>query len=63
MTADVYAQVKALKEQGREQEAVALVMKKYSDESDAMSERVLENLGLIERGWIGVTEKEPRLGI
>lgn len=56
MTADVYAQVKALKEQGREQEAVTLVLKKYSDESAAMAERVSENLGLIERGWIGVTK-------
>ena len=56
MTADVYAQVKALKDQGREQEAVTLVMKKYSDESAAMAERVSENLGLIERSWIGVTK-------
>lgn len=56
LTADVYAQVKALKEQGREQEAVTLVLKKYSDESTAMAERVSENLGLIERGWIGVTK-------
>ena len=54
MTADVYAQVKALKEQGREQEAVALVQKKYADESGEMSKRVLENLGLIERGWLAV---------
>ena len=56
MTADVYAQVKALKDQGLEQEAVTLVMKKYSDESAAMAERVSENLGLIERSWIGVTK-------
>lgn len=56
LTADVYAQVKALKDQGREQEAVTLVMKKYSDESAAMAERVSENLGWIERGWNGVTK-------
>ena len=56
LTADVYAQVKALKDQGLEQEAVTLVMKKYSDESAAMAERVSENLGLIERSWIGVTK-------
>ncbi|OSI06783.1 putative phage tail length tape measure protein [Neisseria animaloris] len=54
MTADVYAQVKALQEQGREQEAVALVQKKYADESAAMSRRVLENLGLVEQGWLNV---------
>ena len=56
LTADVYAQVKALKDQGREQEAVTLVLKKYSDESTAMAERVSENLGLIERAWNGVTK-------
>ena len=56
LTADVYAQVKALKEQGREQEAVTLVMKKYAEESDAMAERVSENLGFIERAWNGVTK-------
>lgn len=51
MTAEVYAQVVALKEQGREQEAVRLVLGKYSDESEQMAKRVTENLGLIERGW------------
>lgn len=56
MTADVYAQVKALKEQGREQEAVTLVSKKYADESAAMAARVSENLGWIERAWNGVTK-------
>ena len=56
LTADVYAQVKALKDQGLEQEAATLVMKKYSDESAAMAERVSENLGWIERGWNGVTK-------
>ena len=56
MTADVYAQVKALKDQGREQEAVTGVMKLHSDESAAMAERVTENLGWIERGWNGVTK-------
>ncbi|ULJ59739.1 phage tail tape measure protein [Wielerella bovis] len=56
MTADVYKQVKALQEQGREQDAVALVQRKFSDESAQMSKRVLENLGLIERGWKGIKE-------
>ena len=54
MTADVYAQVKALQEQGREQEAVRLVQGKFSDESAEMSRRVVENLGSIEKAWIGI---------
>lgn len=54
LNADVYEQARALIEQGRQQEAVALVQGKYSDESQQMTKRVLENLGAIERGWKAV---------
>lgn len=56
LNADVYEQARALIEQGRQQEAVALVQGKFSDESQQMSERVLENLGAIERGWKAIKE-------
>ena len=56
LNADVYEQARALVEQGRQQEAVALVQGKYSDESQQMAERVLENLGAIERGWKAIKE-------
>lgn len=56
LNADVYEQARALVEQGRQQEAVALVQSKFSDESQQMSERVLENLGAIERGWKSIKE-------
>lgn len=51
LTADVYAQAAALKEQGREQEAVQLVLRKYSEESAEVSRKVVENLGYVEQGW------------
>lgn len=54
LNADVYEQARALIEQGRQQEAVALIQGKFADESQQMSERVLENLGAIERGWNAV---------
>lgn len=54
LTGDVYAQVKALQDQGREMEAVRLVQQKYAEESDAMSKRVTENLGYIETAWRGI---------
>ena len=54
LNADVYEQARALVEQGRQQEAVALIQGKFADESQQMSERVLENLGAIERGWNAV---------
>ena len=60
LNADVYEQARALIEQGRQQEAVALVQGKFSDESQQMTERVLENLGSIERGWNEV--KKAALG-
>nr|DAF35824.1 MAG TPA: tail length tape measure protein [Caudoviricetes sp.] len=60
LNADVYEQARALIEQGRQQEAVALVQGKFADESQQMSERVLENLGSIERGWNAV--KKAALG-
>ena len=54
LNADVYEQARALIEQGKQQEAVALIQGKFADESQQMSERVLENLGAIERGWNAV---------
>lgn len=54
LNADVYEQARALIEQGRQQEAVALIQGKFADESQQMFERVLENLGAIERGWNAV---------
>ena len=54
LNADVYEQARALIEQGRQQEAVALVQGKFADESQQMSERVLENLSAIEKGWNAV---------
>ena len=60
LNADVYEQARALIEQGRQQEAVALIQGKFADESQQMSERVLENLGAIERGWNAV--KKAALG-
>lgn len=56
LNADVYEQARALIEQGRQQEAVALVQEKYSDESQQMAKRVLENLGAIERGWKAIKD-------
>lgn len=56
LNADVYEQARALVEQGRQQEAVALVQEKYSDESQQMAKRVLENLGAIERGWKAIKD-------
>ena len=54
MTQDVYEQVQALQEQGKEQEAVRLVQQKYAQEVESNSKQVVDNIGLIEQAWRGV---------
>ena len=54
MTPDVYAQVTALVEQGKETEAVRLIQQKMADEMEHNGKKVVENLGYIEKSWQGV---------
>lgn len=54
MTSDVYAQVSALVEQGKETEAVRLIQQKMADEMERNGKKVVENLGYIEKGWLNV---------
>lgn len=56
MTPDVYAQVTALVEQGKETEAVRLIQQKMADEMEHNGKKVVENLGYIEKAWQGVKE-------
>lgn len=54
LTPMVYAQARALVEQGDKQEAVRLIQQKYAEESADMAKRVNEQLGWIEQGWNGI---------
>lgn len=56
LNADVYEQVKALQQQGREQEAVELVQRKYAAETEVMAQKVVADLGLIESAWKRIGE-------
>ena len=56
LNADVYEQVKALQQQGREQEAVELVQRRYAAETEAMAQKVVADLGLIESAWKRIGE-------
>ncbi len=51
LTADIYRQIVALQEQGKTQEAATLAIKTFADTMDSRKSQVLENAGLIERGW------------
>lgn len=54
LTASVYEQVKALQDQGKTQEAVTLATKTYQEVVSSRTGAVLQNLGLIERGWLAI---------
>lgn len=53
LTASVYAQIKALQEQGRAQEAAATAQKAYADSFADRTKQIQDNLGIIERAFKG----------
>lgn len=54
LTVEVYRQIKALQDEGREREAAALAIKTYADAADTMAVAVDKNLGILERSWRGI---------
>jgi phage-related minor tail protein len=54
ITAATYAQVKALQDQGRAQEAADVAQKAYADGIDRQRQKVLDALTDWERGWIRI---------
>eukprot|EP01034_Spumella_vulgaris_P039387 gene39387-48676_t len=60
LTASVYAQIRALEEQGKMDEAGAVAQKAYADAMGDRSARLIENLGTIEKAWTSVTDLAKR---
>jgi phage-related minor tail protein len=54
LTASVYAQIKALEEHGKTQEAANLAEKTYADAMQERAQHVLDGQGSIQRGWRAV---------
>ncbi|PZP64179.1 MAG: DNA-binding protein [Pseudoxanthomonas spadix] len=54
LTQATYDQVKALIEQGKQQEAVTLAMQTYAGVIDDRTSKITENLGYIEKAWRGI---------
>ena len=54
LTAAVYTQIKALKDQGRETDAVKLAQEAYARGLEGMRDGMVNNIGSIEKGWIAV---------
>lgn len=55
LTTSIFKQIRALDEQGRSADAAALAQKAYADALDARLGQINSRLGLIERGWRGIT--------
>ncbi|MBA3588305.1 phage tail tape measure protein [Methylibium sp.] len=56
LTLAVFEQIKALEEQGKTTEAVALAQKTFADEVINRADQLTENLGLVERAWLGIRD-------
>lgn len=54
LTVAVYEQIRALRDQGREQEAASLAQNTFAEAMDARTKKLNENLGSIERAWRGI---------
>ncbi|QDL55300.1 phage tail length tape measure family protein [Rhodoferax aquaticus] len=54
LTASMYEQIKALVEQGRMTEAANLAQNTFADTLQSRSAEMVENTGLLVRGWAGV---------
>ncbi|WP_164488182.1 phage tail tape measure protein [Pseudomonas endophytica] len=56
LTASVYSQIVALKEQGNTTAATDLLTKTYAETVQDRSRQITENLGTIERAWKGIKD-------
>lgn len=56
LTASVYAQIKALADQGNAVGAADLAERTYADAMGQRTSKIRENLGSIERGWLNIKD-------
>jgi len=54
LTLAIYDQIKALQDQGQQQQAVDLAMQTYAGTISDRTPKITENLGLIEQAWRGI---------
>jgi phage-related minor tail protein len=62
LTKSVYDQIVALEEQGRTTEAAKVAQDAFADAIEGRSPKVLEQIGSIERGWLGVKNAVKEAG-
>ena len=54
LTAEIYNQIKALEDEGRSTDAARVAQDAYASMLDQRIPKLKDNLGLLERGWMGV---------
>lgn len=54
LTRSTYAQIKALEEQGKTTEAAKLAQEAYAASLESMTPKLLQNLGYVEKAWLGI---------
>lgn len=60
LTASVYSQIAALKEQGDHIGAAKLLTDTYADTIKTRSGQITDNLGYVERAWKGITDEAKK---
>ncbi|MGO4304188.1 phage tail tape measure protein [Cupriavidus sp. RAF12] len=55
LTASVYDQIVALEEQGKKEQAAALAQQAFAEQMKSRADKVIANLGYMERAWNAVT--------
>ncbi|WGG48921.1 phage tail length tape measure family protein [Rugamonas sp. DEMB1] len=55
LTASVYAQIKALQDQGKTEEAGATAQTAFADALESRASKMTANLGTVEKAWRGIT--------
>ncbi|MBM1198697.1 phage tail tape measure protein [Pseudomonas fragi] len=60
LTASVYSQIVALKEQGDHIGAAKLLTDTYADTINSRSGQITDNLGFIEKAWKGITDEAKK---
>jgi phage-related minor tail protein len=55
LTASIYLQIKALEDQGRAMDAANLAERTYADALKTRAQSVVDNAGIIEKAWRGIT--------
>jgi phage-related minor tail protein len=57
LTKETYDQIKALMEHGKAADAAAVAQTAYINSFNTKADKIKENLGLVEKGWVSVRDK------